>query len=58
MPVIEDAGDCERWLDPTTPTDKMLALLDSRPVDGIEVVPVNVAVINPRNKGPELLRPV
>jgi putative SOS response-associated peptidase YedK len=57
MPLIIDAGDYERWLDPTTPTDKLLPLLDSRPVAGMDVVAVNPAVNNPRNQGPELLTP-
>jgi putative SOS response-associated peptidase YedK len=57
IPVIIDAGDPDRWLDATTPTDKLLPLLDSRPVAGMEVVAVNAAVGNPRNLGPELLAP-
>jgi putative SOS response-associated peptidase YedK len=57
MPVIVDAADYVRWLDPATPTDKLLPLLDSRPVAGMEVVSVNPAVNNPRNQGPDLLAP-
>jgi putative SOS response-associated peptidase YedK len=38
-------------------TDKLLPLLDSRPVEGMDVVAVNPAVSNPRNQGPELLTP-
>jgi putative SOS response-associated peptidase YedK len=58
MPVIVDAGDYDRWLDPTTPTDKLLLLLDSRPVAGMEVVAVNPAVNSPRNHGQGLLMPI
>jgi len=54
MPVIVDAGDYDRWLDPATPTDKLLPLLDARPAAGMEVVAVNPAVNNPRNQGPGL----
>jgi putative SOS response-associated peptidase YedK len=52
MPVIVDAGDYDRWLDPTTPTDKLLPLLDSRPVAGMD----NPAVNDPGNQGPGLLQ--
>jgi putative SOS response-associated peptidase YedK len=58
MPVIVDPDDYERKLDPATPTDRLLPLLDSRPVAGMEVVAVNLAVSNPRNQGPELQTPV
>jgi putative SOS response-associated peptidase YedK len=58
MPVIVDAGDYDLWLNPATPTDKLVPLLDSRPVAGMEVVAVNPAVNNPRNQGPECLAPV
>jgi putative SOS response-associated peptidase YedK len=58
LPVIVDAGDFDRWLDPTTPTDKLQPLLDSRPVAGMEVVAVNPAVNNPGNQGPDCLAPI
>jgi putative SOS response-associated peptidase YedK len=57
MPVILDAGDYGRWVDPITPTDRLLPLIDSRPVDGMQVVAVNPAVKNPRNQGRDLLAP-
>jgi putative SOS response-associated peptidase YedK len=57
MPVIVESDDYERWLDPATPAEKLLPLLDSRPVAGMEVVAVNPAVNNPRNQGPDLLTP-
>jgi putative SOS response-associated peptidase YedK len=56
-PVILDPGDYRRWLDVATPTDRLLLLLDSRPVDGLEVHAANPLVNNPRNQGPELLTP-
>ncbi|HEY1378587.1 MAG TPA: SOS response-associated peptidase [Gemmataceae bacterium] len=57
MPVILDPGDYARWLDPAAPTDRLLPLLESRPVDGLLVAAANPLVNNPRNQGPELLVP-
>jgi putative SOS response-associated peptidase YedK len=57
MPVIVDPADYARWLDSTTPTDRLLPLLDSRPVAGVVVIAVNPAVNNPRNRRSELLTP-
>jgi putative SOS response-associated peptidase YedK len=57
MPVIVESTDYSLWLDPAAPTDRLLPLLDSRPVAGMEVVAVNPAVNNPRNQGPDLLTP-
>jgi putative SOS response-associated peptidase YedK len=55
MPVIVDRADYARWLDPTSPADKLLPLLESRTVDALEVAAANPMVNNPRNQGPELL---
>jgi putative SOS response-associated peptidase YedK len=55
MPVIVDPPDYSLWLDPGTPTDRLMPLLDSRPVAGMDVVAVNPAVNNPRNQGPGCL---
>jgi putative SOS response-associated peptidase YedK len=57
MPVILDGGDYRRWLDAATPTDRLLPLLESRPVDGLEVHAANPLVNSPQNQGPELLVP-
>ena len=57
MPVVVDPGDYSLWLDPASATDRLLPLLDSRPIAGMEVVAVNPAVNNSRNQGPELLTP-
>jgi putative SOS response-associated peptidase YedK len=57
MPVILDPSDYRRWLDAAAPTDRLLPLLDSRPVDGLEVHAANPLLNNPRNQGPELLAP-
>jgi putative SOS response-associated peptidase YedK len=57
MPVIVEPADHDCWLDATTPTDKRLPLLDSRPIAGLGVVAVNPAVDNSRNQGPKVLTP-
>ena len=58
MPDIIEPADFDRWLDAASPTDKVLPLLDSRPVAGVEVVAVTPVVNNPRNQGPGLLTPI
>jgi putative SOS response-associated peptidase YedK len=57
MPVIVDAGDYARWLDPASSADALLPILESRMVDGLEVAAANPLVNNPRNQGPGLLVP-
>jgi putative SOS response-associated peptidase YedK len=57
MPVIVDASDYARWLDPATPTDRLLPLLDSRPVEGIVVAAANPAMNNPRYTAADCLVP-
>ena len=52
-----DPADYAGWLDSTTPMDRLLPLLDSRPIDGLEVIAANPQVNNPRNEGPGLLTP-
>jgi putative SOS response-associated peptidase YedK len=58
MPVIVDAGDYGRWLDPTSSADVLLPLLASRSLDDMTVAAANPLVNNPRNHGPNLLSPV
>ena len=55
--MIVDCGDYARWLDPAAGNPDLLPLLESRPVDGLEVAAANPLVNNPRNQGPELLQP-
>jgi putative SOS response-associated peptidase YedK len=50
MPVIVDAADFVLWFAPATPTDKIMTLIESRPVAGMDVVAVNPTVNNPRNQ--------
>jgi putative SOS response-associated peptidase YedK len=57
MAVIVDPGNFSLWLDPATPADRLMPLLDSRSVAGMDVAAVNPAVNNPRNQGPDLLAP-
>jgi putative SOS response-associated peptidase YedK len=58
MPVILDPADYGRWLDPTAQPDALLPLLESRPVEGLEVAAANPIVNSPKNDGPECLAPV
>jgi putative SOS response-associated peptidase YedK len=55
MPVIVDSGDYARWLDPSSPADKLAPLLECRFVGDLEVAAANPLVNNPRNQGPQLL---
>jgi putative SOS response-associated peptidase YedK len=57
MPVIIDPTDYARWLDVTTPTDRLLPLLESRPVEGIVVAAANPAMNNPRYSAADALVP-
>jgi putative SOS response-associated peptidase YedK len=56
MPVILDPADYAGWLDPATPPDRLLPLLDCRPVDGLEVTAANPFVNNSRTEGPECVQ--
>jgi putative SOS response-associated peptidase YedK len=58
MPVIIDPGDYERWLDVTAQADDVLPMLQSRPVEGMEVAAVNPVVNNARHDAPDCLAPV
>jgi putative SOS response-associated peptidase YedK len=58
MPVIIDPPDYHRWLDVTAQADDVLPMLQSRPVEGIEVAAVNPVVNNSRHEGPDCLTPV
>jgi len=56
MPVILPREVEEAWLDPKAPPEALRALLV--PFAGrMEAVPLSTAVNNPRNDGPEILRP-
>ena len=57
MPVILDERDEERWLDPATPLDELLKLLDSYPAGEMSSREVSGLVNSPRNDGPDLLEP-
>jgi putative SOS response-associated peptidase YedK len=57
MPAIippECYGD---WLDPETPTDRLMSMLKPFPNEEMETVPVGQAVNSPANDGPECLIP-
>jgi putative SOS response-associated peptidase YedK len=55
MPVIIDPADYARWLDPAADAVGLLPLLDSRPVEGIEVAAANPTDNNPRHDGPDYI---
>lgn len=58
MPVILEPEAFERWLEPQArDLQALLALLRPAPGEGLEAYPVSKAVNNPRNDGPELIRP-
>jgi putative SOS response-associated peptidase YedK len=56
MPVIVDAADYARWLDPAASTSDLLPLLESQTVDSLEVAAANPLVNNQRKQGSELLQ--
>jgi putative SOS response-associated peptidase YedK len=56
MPVILPREAEEAWLDPKSPPEALKPLLVPYP-GAMEAVPVSLAVNNPRNDGPEVLRP-
>jgi putative SOS response-associated peptidase YedK len=59
MPVILPPEAWDRWLDPSlTDTELLQQLLHATPAGELEAVPISTLVNNPRNKGPELARPV
>jgi len=58
MPVILEARDWKRWLDPATQDlDELEALLAPAPDDELVLYPVRPLVNNVRNNGPELIEP-
>ncbi len=55
MPVILRPDDEAIWLDPETPPEDLLELM--QPLPGLEVKEVSEVVNSSRNEGPELLEP-
>ncbi|MEO1765876.1 SOS response-associated peptidase [Thiobacter aerophilum] len=58
MPVILPPETYRAWLDPATPTQTLLPLLAPYSADELTAEPVSARVNNPRNDGPELIRPL
>jgi putative SOS response-associated peptidase YedK len=59
MPVILLPESWDAWLDPDNhDVDQLAALLEPAPEDLLALWPVDQAVGNPRNNGPELQRPL
>jgi putative SOS response-associated peptidase YedK len=55
MPVILDSETFDWWM--TGSTEEVGQLLVPYPSEGLEAYPISRQVNNPRNEGPELLRP-
>jgi putative SOS response-associated peptidase YedK len=59
MPVILDANDFNRWLDPTTQdAQELTPLMVPCPDDVLTAYPVSTWVNNVRNQGPKCIEPV
>jgi len=59
MPVLLDPRTYETWLDPDEHRPEILmALLHAKGGDDLVVTPVSTRVNNPRNEGPENVRPL
>ncbi len=58
QPVVLEAGEWERWLDPTSGAADVLDLLGPRPPGRFTAHPVSRAVSGNRANGPQLLDPV
>ena len=57
QPVIVDDGEVEEWLDPASPSDRLLELARSAFAGPFDRWRVSRAVNHSRNDSPELLRP-
>ena len=57
MPVILDSGSEDAWLDPGTPRERLIEMLDSIPADVTALRPVGPSVNDARYDGPECLAP-
>ena len=58
MPVIIDPADYSMWLDPGDTPQDALHLLRPYPSAAMTTTAITTAVNNPRNEGPDLLRPL
>jgi putative SOS response-associated peptidase YedK len=59
MPVILDEADWPKWLSEEPATEEeLVALLKPCPDEALKVWPVDNAVGNVRNNGPQLIRPL
>lgn len=54
MPVILHPDHWGLWLDPDTPRDRLLELARATPAEVLDIHPVNPALNNVRNQGPEV----
>jgi putative SOS response-associated peptidase YedK len=58
MPVIVDPADFGKWLDPAERPDVLQELLRPYPSESMEAYPISTFVNNPRNQGPECVKPL
>jgi putative SOS response-associated peptidase YedK len=59
MPVILQPADYTVWLDPLPqPVERFTTLFDIFPADALTAIAVSSKVNNPRNEGPDVLRPL
>jgi len=57
MPAIVAPEHCHAWLNPMTDLQEAQAFLAPYPAAGMEYWPVSRLVNNPKNRGPEVIRP-
>ncbi|MFH0911965.1 MAG: SOS response-associated peptidase [Planctomycetota bacterium] len=57
MPVILSWEDCKRWVSPGVPPRELQGLLRPCPAQALTMFPVSAQVNNPKNDGPECIRP-
>jgi putative SOS response-associated peptidase YedK len=58
MPVIVDPADFGTWLTPTEGPDVLQELIRPYPSESMEAHPISTYVNNPRNQGPECIKPL
>lgn len=57
MPLVLPESAWRGWLDPETPTAELSGILEA-PETEFQTYPISTRVNNPRNEGPELIRPL
>ena len=57
MPAIVFPSDYAKWLDNSTPTAELSAMLKPYPAEEMEAIPVGPTVNSPKNDSPDCLTP-